>query len=329
MDDAQIGVVLRRLTSTEREINDLRAWLNNLSSGGAPLSDDNPLAIGTTSAGVATEASRSDHVHAHGNQAGGTLHSDVTTSVAGFMAAADKTKLNGIEALADVTDAVNIASSIHGVSAKTTPVDNDEIAIIDSAASNALKRTLWSSVKTTLKTYLDTLYAAISHTHSADDITSGILSVARGGTGVSVQSMFWVSRVNNQTGVANNTVTKVTWDTETLDNTAIFDLANSRCTPQAGNWLFNVSVVYASMTPGSGTYLNIYLYKNGSSYLTPVGPLLQTATGYYGVTATILVPGVSEGDYFEIYVRQSSGATQTLLGNTTYSTSWAGVRLGS
>lgn len=41
---------------------------------------------------------------------------------------------------ADVTSATNIASSVVGSSAKTTPIDADSIALIDSAASNALKK---------------------------------------------------------------------------------------------------------------------------------------------------------------------------------------------
>jgi hypothetical protein len=55
--------------------------------------------------------------------------------------------------------------------AKTTPVDNDRVAIFDSAASNAPKYSLWSSIKATLKTYFDTVYAAVSHTHTSASIT--------------------------------------------------------------------------------------------------------------------------------------------------------------
>lgn len=44
----------------------------------------------------------------HGNRSGGALHANATTLVAGFMSAADKTKLDGIEDLADVTDAANV-----------------------------------------------------------------------------------------------------------------------------------------------------------------------------------------------------------------------------
>lgn len=57
-----------------------------------PLSNANPADIGIPASGVSTSASRADHVHAHGNQAGGSLHAVATTSVAGFQSAADKVK---------------------------------------------------------------------------------------------------------------------------------------------------------------------------------------------------------------------------------------------
>jgi len=73
----------------------------NASSGGSgsgpALSDAAPQALGTAAAGTSEDASRADHVHAHGNQAaGGSMHAAATTSVAGFMSATDKTKLDGV-----------------------------------------------------------------------------------------------------------------------------------------------------------------------------------------------------------------------------------------
>lgn len=44
---------------------------------------------------------------------------------------------------------------------KSTPVDADKFALSDSAASNATKYLSWANLKATLKTYTDTLYAAI------------------------------------------------------------------------------------------------------------------------------------------------------------------------
>jgi hypothetical protein len=58
-----------------------------------------PSTVGSSnSEGTAASVARSDHIHAHGNQGGGTLHALATVSVNGFMSAADKSKLNGIAA---------------------------------------------------------------------------------------------------------------------------------------------------------------------------------------------------------------------------------------
>lgn len=77
--------------------------------------------------------------------------------------------------------------------------DGDGVVVTDSAAGNSAKRVLWSTVKTVLAQ----LFAPLTHKHAAGDvtsgtfaaaripgldagkITSGILPVARGGTGVS------------------------------------------------------------------------------------------------------------------------------------------------
>ena len=52
------------------------------------------------------------------------------------------------------------AIKIHASSSKTTPVDEDEIGLIDSASTFTLKKLTWGNLKATLKTYLDTLYQA-------------------------------------------------------------------------------------------------------------------------------------------------------------------------
>ena len=63
---------------------------HNVTSAGST-----PLDIAAAgSAGTATGFSREDHTHNHANQAGGALHAVATTSTAGFMSAADKTKLD-------------------------------------------------------------------------------------------------------------------------------------------------------------------------------------------------------------------------------------------
>lgn len=56
-----------------------------------------PVALGLAlSAGSANSFARSDHVHVHGDQPGGSLHAEATTSAAGFLGAADKTRLQNV-----------------------------------------------------------------------------------------------------------------------------------------------------------------------------------------------------------------------------------------
>lgn len=51
-----------------------------------------------------------------------------------------------------------IGALINGATDKATPVDADYVGLMDSAASNVLKKLSWANIKATLKTYFDTLY---------------------------------------------------------------------------------------------------------------------------------------------------------------------------
>lgn len=53
--------------------------------GAVQLSDATPASVGSATAGTAGTVSRSDHVHAHGSQGGGSQHAAATTSTAGFV----------------------------------------------------------------------------------------------------------------------------------------------------------------------------------------------------------------------------------------------------
>lgn len=92
-----------------------------------------------------------------------------------------------------------IAPGTHAATSKTTPVDADEVPIVDSAASNVLKKLTWSNLKVTLKTYFDTLYPSgsgtVSGTNTGDQDLSTYyhsggtdVTVADGGTGSSTAS---------------------------------------------------------------------------------------------------------------------------------------------
>ncbi|CAB4125145.1 hypothetical protein UFOVP53_68 [uncultured Caudovirales phage] len=84
----------------------------HLPNGADPLTTGVPSTIaGTNATGTANAFARQDHVHAHGSQTDGTHHAAVTTSVNGFMSAADKTKLDLVSStelgyVAGVTSAI-------------------------------------------------------------------------------------------------------------------------------------------------------------------------------------------------------------------------------
>lgn len=54
-----------------------------------------------------------------------------------------------------------IGNLINSANSKTTPVDADQLGLMDSATGNILTKLSWANVKATLKTYFDTLYSAI------------------------------------------------------------------------------------------------------------------------------------------------------------------------
>lgn len=88
-------------------------------------------------------------------------------------------------------DGTNVGAAIASVSEKTTPADADSFALVDSAAANALKRITWANTKVAIKTYADTLYAPLSHTHIVSEITGvdhdHLIGRHGGGTGIAQQ----------------------------------------------------------------------------------------------------------------------------------------------
>lgn len=86
------------------------------------------------------------------------------------------------------TGAITIEAIIHAATAKTTPVDADEIGIVDSAASNVLKRVIWANVKATLKTYFDTLYGALANANLWGKPQRASVKVLTSGTSITIDA---------------------------------------------------------------------------------------------------------------------------------------------
>lgn len=63
-----------------------------------------------------------------------------------------------------------IGALINGSTAKTTPVDADMVGLMDSAGSNILKKLSWANIKSTIKTYFDTLYWSVTKTQPTGNV---------------------------------------------------------------------------------------------------------------------------------------------------------------
>jgi len=135
---------------------------------------------------------------------------------------AERDKLTNIEALADVTDAVNVGSSIFGVTAKTPIVDADQIPLIDSAASNVLKKITWVNIKSTLKTYFDTVYNLYVHPNHTGDVTS----VADGATTIAADAVTNAKLANMATQTIKGRTTAATGDPEDLSAAQVRAILN-------------------------------------------------------------------------------------------------------
>jgi hypothetical protein len=98
-----------------------------------------PTTVGIANAeGVTASFSRSDHVHNHGDQGGGTLHAEVIAAgAAGFISGADKTKLDGIEASAKDDQNATEVPYTPGVGADWPDPDPTTVAgALDDLAAN-------------------------------------------------------------------------------------------------------------------------------------------------------------------------------------------------
>lgn len=85
---------------------------------------------------------------------------------------------------------------------KATPVDADALLIQDSADSSIWKRLTWANLKATAKSYFDTLYAAVVHTHVIGDVTN--LQTTLDG------------KVDENAAITGATKTKITYDAKGL-----------------------------------------------------------------------------------------------------------------
>lgn len=135
-------------------------------AAGRALLDDADAAAQRTTLGLGTLATQSGTFSgSHSGTSSGTNTGDQTSvsGNAGTATALQTARTIDGQSFDGTANITVVAPGTHAATSKTTPVDADEVPLVDSAASNVLKRLTWSNLKATLKTYLDTVYAKTSN----------------------------------------------------------------------------------------------------------------------------------------------------------------------
>lgn len=118
------------------------------------------------------------------------------------------TKVNAALDAVGAAAAEPVAGVTHAAASKSTPVDADELPLIDSAASWGLKKLTFANLKATLKTYFDTLYQPLASILTAIAAlgTAGLITRTGAGT-VSARTITGTAAevtVTNGDGVSGN-----------------------------------------------------------------------------------------------------------------------------
>ena len=122
--------------------------------------------------------------------------------------------------------------------------------------------------------------------------------------------------------IANNTTTKVTFDTEILDTDNTF--ASDKFTPGvAGKYQIFAQVGIANMDDQK--YNQVMLYKNGSQLNSKPMTIITGSNTQDIYSRFVYIVDANTTDYFEIYVRHNNGNSRDLMFNQ--QTNFGGMRI--
>jgi hypothetical protein len=150
-------------------------------------------------------------------------------------------------------DITVIAPATHAATSKTTPVDADELPLVNSASSNVLAKLTWANLKATLLTYFNLSYQPIN---SQCNISSTVID--------------WNCTHSYKTGIAANTTFSFT--NAANAKTIVFTLTNSSgtntlgwptvswLTPSAPPQLSGTATVIITLTQINGIVYGSYVY---------------------------------------------------------------------
>lgn len=239
-----------------------------------------------------------------------------TTSANGLMSSADKTKLDGITAGATK---ITVDSALNTTS--TNPVQNKIVNAAITVKANSTDLTTHTSNKSNPHgvTLAQVGAAAASHNHSADNITSGTLSVARGGTGQTT-----VAGILSSLGLSNyglicsaaTTTASITLPATTIvkvplnsfkfnTDSSVFSFSGNGVKVNKAGYILASGSIY--VVPSEQLNVGAYIYKNtaevASQYLNTVHSS--------AISTGAKIISVAAGDIIYLYARSSKAGTCT------------------
>lgn len=126
---------------------------------------------------------------------------------------------------------------------------------------------------------------------------------------------FFAYRTTDQT-IANNTTTKVLFNTSNVDNMGGYDEANSKfVAPIPGPYYFATQLWWEA-TLVDQSLLRAYITINGSTVVLTAAR--ASGTQSHSINASVLV-NLSVGDEVEVYAYQSNGSSENIAGDIDFS----------
>ncbi|MDD4930608.1 MAG: DUF4082 domain-containing protein [Candidatus Colwellbacteria bacterium] len=273
------GNNLVSVNSTVNNVYDLNATGMNIfnhanrhvTNGSDPLPVSIPVSIGTVnSLGIAHDFAVSDHVHAHDNQPGGSLHSAVTQSVNGFMTSADKIKLDSATGsnisntlvIRDSNGSISI-NNITGVSASFTNIRTNNITGVSAFLTNLGTNNI-TGVSASITNITTSNITGVS-AFLTNLGTNNITGVTASFTNITGTNAFL-------TNLGTNNITGVTASFTNITGT------NAFLTNLGTNNITGVSSSFTNITASNITGANAFLTNLGTNNITGVSALFTNST---------------------------------------------------
>ena len=175
-----------------------------------------------------------------------------------------------------------IAPGTHAATSKATPVDADEVPLVDSAASNVLKKLTWANLKATLKTYFDTLYPSGSGTSSGTNTGDQTILLTGNVTGSGTGS-FAATIANDAVTYAKMQNVSATDKVLGRSTAGAGDVEEITCTAAGRALIDDADAAAQRTTLGLGTLAT----QSGTFSGTSSGTNTGDQTSIVGITGTI------------------------------------------